>query len=159
MRTLRHLDATRTRQHDAGSRIAWCRTGVGPAGFTEEIDAKAGNPVELPSGQKFYRRWQVNALKGRTAVELRFSFVPGFGEYTIQARGSLASATVDFDRDTYSLRRHRPLSDDFDRYAIVADSARNARRQARRTLINYALSKFYPSFKRHPLRGDASPTP
>jgi nucleoside-diphosphate-sugar epimerase/predicted dehydrogenase len=113
-------------------------------GLPEEIDAKAGNPVELPSGQKFYRRWQVNALKGRTAVELRFSFVPGFGEYTIQARGSLASATVDFDRDTYSLRRHRPLSDDFDRYAIVADSAKNARRQARRTLINYALSKFYP---------------
>jgi nucleoside-diphosphate-sugar epimerase/predicted dehydrogenase len=112
-------------------------------GTPEEIDAKASNPVELPSGQKFYRRWQVNALKGRTAVELRFSFVPGFSEYTIQARGSLASATVDFDRNTYMLRRHRPLSEDFDRYAIIADGARSVRRQARRTLLNYVMSKLH----------------
>jgi nucleoside-diphosphate-sugar epimerase len=115
------------------------------SGVPDAIETRASNPVDLPSGQKFYRRWNVNAVKGRTAIELRFSFVPGFGEYTIQARGSLASATVDFDRDTYSLRRHRPLSDDFDRYAMVADSAKNARRQARRTLINYALSKFHLS--------------
>lgn len=113
------------------------------AGLPDAVEARASNPVYLPSGQKFYRRWNVNATKGRTAIELRFSFVPGFGEYTIQARGSLASATVDFDRDTYTLRRHRPLSDDFDRYAMVADGARNARRQARRTLMNYALSKLH----------------
>jgi predicted dehydrogenase/nucleoside-diphosphate-sugar epimerase len=110
-------------------------------GVPDAIESQASNPVDLPSGQKFYRRWGVNAVKGRTAIELRFSFVPGFGEYTIQARGSLASGTVDFDRDTYTLRRHRPMSDDFDRYAMVVDAARSARSQARRTLRNYALSK------------------
>jgi predicted dehydrogenase/nucleoside-diphosphate-sugar epimerase len=112
-------------------------------GVPETIETRAGNPIDLPSGQRFYRRWYVNAVKVRTAIELRFSFVPGFGEYTIHARGSLASATVDFDCNTYILRRHQPLSDDFDRYAMVADTARNARRQARRTLMDYALSKFH----------------
>ena len=111
------------------------------AGVPDRIEAQASNPVDLPSGQKFYRRWHVNALKGSTAIELRFSFVPGFGEFTIQARGSLASATVDFERDTYTLRRHRPLGEDFDRYTMVADGAKSARKQARRTLRNYVLSK------------------
>ena len=113
------------------------------SGFPETIETQASNPIDLPSGQKFYRRWHVSAFNGRTAVELRFSFVPGFGEYTIQARGSLASATVDFDRDTYTLRRHRPLSEDFDRYAMVLSGARSARRQAERTLRNYMLSKLH----------------
>ncbi len=111
------------------------------SGVPDTIQTQATNPIDLPSGQKFYRRWQVSAYKGRTAIDLRFSFVPGFAEYTIQARGSLASATVDFDRDTYTLLRHRPLSEDFDRYTMVAHGARSARRQARRTLRNYLLSK------------------
>ena len=112
-------------------------------GVPEAIETQPGNPIDLPSGQKFYRRWMVNALKGRAAIQLRFSFVPGFSEYTIQARGSLAAASVDFDRDTYTLRRHRPLSEDFDRYAMVVDGARAARRQARRTLRKYVLSKLH----------------
>jgi nucleoside-diphosphate-sugar epimerase/predicted dehydrogenase len=112
-------------------------------GVPNAIETKASNPIDLPSGQKFYRRWHVSALMGRTAVELQFSFVPGFGEYTIEARGSLASATVDFERDTYTLRRHRPLSEDFDRYAMVVAGARSARSQARRTLRNYLLSKLH----------------
>ena len=123
-------------------------------GSPEEIDAKASNPVELPSGQKFYRRWQVNAMKGRTAIELRFSFVPGFGEYTIQARGSLASATVDFDRDTYSLRRHRPLSDDFDRYAIVARQRKECPPSGATYANKLRSVEVSLSFKRHSLRGE-----
>lgn len=112
-------------------------------GIPDTLKANASNPVDLPTGQKFYRRWQVNAFKGPTAIELRCSFVPAFAEYTIQVRGSLAAATVDFDRNTYTLRRHRPLSEDFDRYAMVADGAGSARRQARRTLRNYVLSKLH----------------
>jgi len=112
-------------------------------GLPDTIQTRASNPVDLPSGQRFYRRWQVNAHKGRTAAELRFSFVPGFGEYTIHVRGSLASATADFDRDTYTMRRHRSLSEDFDRYAMAVDGAKSVRSQARRTLRNYALSKLH----------------
>ncbi|MGA9722982.1 MAG: NAD-dependent epimerase/dehydratase family protein [Candidatus Binatus sp.] len=113
------------------------------SGLPDQIWTQPSNPIDLPSGQKFYRRWQVNALNGRTAVELRFSFVPGFGEYTIHARGSLAAATVDFAHNTYTRRHHRPLGEDFDRYAMVVDGARSARSQARRTLGNYVLSKLH----------------
>jgi hypothetical protein len=65
-------------------------------------------------------------IAGRTAVELRFSFVPGFSEYTIHVRGSLASATVDFERNTYTLDEHRPSDPDFENYAMVLSAARRA---------------------------------
>jgi nucleoside-diphosphate-sugar epimerase/predicted dehydrogenase len=120
------------------------------AGIPDVMEAHVSNPIVLPSGQRFYRRWLVNALSGRTAVDLRFSFVPGFAEFTLQARGSLASATVDFERNTYTLRHHRPLIDDFDRYAMIVDEAKSARHQARRTMLNYALSKVALSSRGNP---------
>jgi predicted dehydrogenase/nucleoside-diphosphate-sugar epimerase len=110
-------------------------------GEPDRIDVHASNAVTLPAGRQFYRRWQANAFKGRTAVELRFSFVPGFAEYSIHVRGSLASGTVDFERNTYSLQQHRPSDPDFDTYAMVAEQAKSLRQQARRTLKRYILSK------------------
>jgi nucleoside-diphosphate-sugar epimerase/predicted dehydrogenase len=115
---------------------------VGPP---DSLDATASNSIDLPSGHKFYRRWQINATKGQNSIDLRLSFVPGFGEYTIHARGSLGSATVDFERDTYVLRRHRARSEDFDRYAMLMDEAKSVRRQARKTLWRYGLSKLFPT--------------
>jgi len=79
----------------------------------------------------------------RPRLKLRFSFVPGFSEYTIHVRGSLAAATVDLERNTYSLHHHRPISPDFDTYAMVAGEARNLIWQARRTLGKYVLSKLH----------------
>ena len=113
------------------------------AGSPEEIEVRANNQVDLPSGVRFFRRWQATTLIGRTAVDLHFSFLPGFDQFTIHARGSLASATVDFERNTYSLLRHSALSEDFDRYAIIADQARSLRKQARRTIRRYALAKLH----------------
>jgi len=110
-------------------------------GEPEEMHVHPSNPMDLPTGVKFYRRWQVNAFKGHTAVELRFSFVPGFAEYTIHVRGSLGSATVDFERSTYTLLRHTPKDPDFDTYAMVTGQARELKKQARHTLIQYFRSK------------------
>jgi predicted dehydrogenase/nucleoside-diphosphate-sugar epimerase len=112
-------------------------------GEPEEMEVRATNPIELPTGRRFYRRWRVNALKGRTAVELRFSFVPGFGEYTIHVRGSLAAATVDFERNTYTHDEHRPSDPDFDSYEMNVSRAKSLKRQARRNLWRYALSKMH----------------
>jgi nucleoside-diphosphate-sugar epimerase/predicted dehydrogenase len=112
-------------------------------GEPEEMEARPSNPIELPTGRKFYRRWQVNAYKGKTAVELRFSFIPGFGEFTIHVRGSLAAATVDFERNTYTLDEHRPCDPDFDSYEMIASRAKSLKRQARRNLWRYALSKMH----------------
>ncbi len=85
----------------------------------------------------------MNACKGKTAVELRFSFVPGFAEYTIHVRGSLAAATVDFERNTYTLDEHRPCDPDFESYAMIVSRAKSLKRQARRNLWKYVLSKMH----------------
>jgi predicted dehydrogenase/nucleoside-diphosphate-sugar epimerase len=119
-------------------------------GQPSDISVQANNSVTLPSGQRFYRHWQVHALCNHTAAELRFSFVPGFAEYGVHVRGALGSATVDFERNTYMLQCHRPLSEDFDRYALTVEQARSLRSQARRTLREYVCSKFH-------LRGRGNP--
>jgi predicted dehydrogenase/nucleoside-diphosphate-sugar epimerase len=113
------------------------------AGEPDELRAHASDSVALPTGLPFYRRWQVDAVRGPTAVVLHFSFAPGFSEYTIHVRGSLAAATVDFETSTYTLDRHKPLDPDFDAHAMVVERARSLKRQARRTLQNYILSKLH----------------
>jgi len=110
-------------------------------GAPESIDVSPSNPLVMPNGRRFYRRWKVNALKGPTAIELRFSFVPGFAEYSIHVRGSLASATVDFERSTYSRQQHSPRDPDFDVYGIVSGQAKSFAKQSRQTLLHYLRSK------------------
>ncbi len=110
-------------------------------GEPEEMFVHPSNPMDLPTGRKFFRRWQVNASKGHTAIEMRFSFVPGFSEYTIHVRGSLASATVDFERSTYTRQEHLPIDPDFDAYKMVTNKAKSLKKQARRTLFHYFRTK------------------
>jgi predicted dehydrogenase/nucleoside-diphosphate-sugar epimerase len=112
-------------------------------GEPDALDSRAADAIELPTGKSFYRRWQVNAVKGRTAVELRFSFVPGFAEYNIHVRGALASATADLERNTYTPDRYRPLDPDFENYAILKSRAWNLKAQGRRSLRRYILSKMH----------------
>ena len=64
-------------------------------------------------------------------VSLHFSFASGFTEHAIHVRGSLASATVDFDRNTYVRHRHTPYGMDLDRYRMSVTEARALARQAR----------------------------
>ncbi len=110
-------------------------------GVPESMEVRASNPIELPTGTSFYRRWQVSAMHGRTAIELRFSFVPGFAEYTIHVRGSLASATVDLERNTFTLDEHRPSDPDFENHGILRSRARSLSRQALGTLSAYVKAK------------------
>ena len=82
-------------------------------------------------------------MKGAAAISLRFSFVPGFAEYNIHVRGSLAAATADIERNTYTLDRYRPTDPDFENYAMVVSRAKSLKAQARRTLRKYVLSKLH----------------
>src|SRR5687767_6513355 len=59
-----------------------------------------GNEV-LPNGAVFHERWEVTAQAGGALVHLRFSFVSGYTEHVLRVRGTLASATVDFERNVY----------------------------------------------------------
>ena len=113
------------------------------AGEPEEMEVRASNAIKLPTGRSFYRRWQVQAVKGAAAIDLRFSFVPGFAEYNVHVRGSLAAATADIERNTYTLDRYRAADPDFENYAMVVSRAKSLKAQARRTLRKYVLSKLH----------------
>ena len=93
---------------------------VGPL---EVFAVQASNRVMLQGDQEFYRRWSIEARTGTVAVTLQLSFSPGFAEQTIHVRGSLASATVDFERNTYLLHQHTRYGQDFDRYRMIRQEA------------------------------------
>ena len=120
---------------------------VGPLEIT---GVRTSNPVTLPGGQEFYRRWSVEAGIGPVAVTLNLSFSPGFTEQIIHVRGSLASATVDFERNTYLLHQHTRYGLDFDRYRMISREAASLGSQARRSLREYGLSKLKLSTKVNP---------
>lgn len=111
---------------------------VGP---TEITGVHVANALDLPTGVRFFRRWHVEAGRGATGVTLKFSFAPGFSEHVIHIRGSLASATVDFERNTYLLHRRSRFELDFDRYSTTAAEAKSLLTQARKTLGRVIHSK------------------
>jgi len=119
-------------------------------GEPDQMSVLPSNPLDLPTGRRFYRRWQVNALAGQTAVELRFSFAAAFSEYDLHVRGSLASATVDFERNTYTLHRHRAADPDFENYGMLMSQANGLKKQARQTLLNYLKSKLHLTKRGNP---------
>jgi predicted dehydrogenase len=112
-------------------------------GEPDGMEVRATNSIDLPTGRKFYRRWQVNAVKGHTAIEMRFSFIPGFTEQAVHVRGSLAAGSVDFERNTFTLQEHRPSDPDFETYGMVMSEAMSLQKQARRTLGKYLLAKLH----------------
>lgn len=110
-------------------------------GPPDRLSAEALDPVLLPGGVKFYRRWLVRLHHGRASADVRLSFGEGYPEHRIEVRGSAGTATADLDRGTYVLRRRTHLPTDFDRYARTTGEARALARQARRNLARYALTK------------------
>lgn len=112
------------------------------AGRLGALRVDAGNPIELPTGVPFFRRWHAAGEVGRTALELRFSFVPGFEQHAVRVRGLLGSASADLLRNTYLLHRHLPLHEDLDAWATLRREGRSLSRQGWRNVGRYALSKF-----------------
>jgi nucleoside-diphosphate-sugar epimerase len=78
---------------------------------------------------------------GTTSVRIRFSFIEGYPEHYIHVRGSVASASVDFERSTYIVHQHSPHLLDVDRYIDVTSSAKDSVSQATGTLAKFVLAK------------------
>jgi predicted dehydrogenase/nucleoside-diphosphate-sugar epimerase len=116
----------------------------------ELVWARASDPVDLPGGRRFYRRWQVEAEAGPTQATLAFSFGRGFTEHAIHVRGRLGSATVDLENGTYTLRRGTRYGLDLDRYARLSAEGAGLRAQARRNLVRYGLEKLKLSDRGNP---------
>jgi predicted dehydrogenase/nucleoside-diphosphate-sugar epimerase len=113
------------------------------AGEPDSCAVRASDAIELPTGVPFYRRWQIDALKGRTAIDVRMRFIPAYAEFSLHVRGALAAATADIERNTYTLHRHLPKDMDFENYGMVTGEARGLVRQARQTLKKYIYSKLH----------------
>ncbi|MDB5322974.1 MAG: hypothetical protein JWN40_4605 [Phycisphaerales bacterium] len=110
-------------------------------GEPDELDVRTSNPVRLANGQDFFRRWQIRAYCGQTAIDVNLSFIPGFDGQTIDVRGTLGGATSDIGRNVYVPRRHTTYGEDLDRYAMLQHESWAILRQARGNLARYILAK------------------
>ena len=123
---------------------------VGPHSFAHlahllggdvQMQAEARDPVRLPNNLVFHRQWEIQGQQGRVGARLRFSFIDGYPEHYVHVRGSAASATVDFELGTYTLREHSQDLLDFNRFAASVRGAKDALVQAGTTLGSFVLSK------------------
>ena len=110
-------------------------------GELDSVEARPFDPVSLPGGLRFFRRWEIMGLAGNTSVRIRFSFIDGYPEHYIHVRGSVASATVDLERSTYVVHEHTPHLLDVDRYIDVTSAAKDTVAQATGTLAKFVLAK------------------
>lgn len=110
-------------------------------GKSPELQTHVSQPLELPTGVRFWQRWRAWGDVAGTAVDLRLGFGPGYTEHRIEVRGRLAAAVVDFERNTYVMNRHRPLDPDFERWLSTQAEALASCKQAWSTLSHYVLGK------------------
>src|SRR6266446_1187218 len=111
---------------------------VGPP---DALSVTADRTIRLPNGVQVIRRWRIQMTAGRSALDININLGPGFSQRTIFARGLLGAAVLDFDANTCCVDSRTPLATDMDRYSRSLSLARQLRRQARQTLVDYALTK------------------
>ncbi len=102
---------------------------------------RAADPVELPTGAAFYRRWHLCIWCGQTPVDLHFSFAPGHARRTIQVCGDFGAVTADLERNTCLVQRSGRRAQDLGKYETLMADADALRRQAKRNLREYVLDK------------------
>ena len=105
------------------------------------LGVHASDRILLPGQRLFFRRWSITAEAGSVGVSVLLSFAPGFTEQSIHVRGSLAAATVDFERNTYLRHEHTRYGLDIDRYRMLRRETGSLSAQARHSFTQYALSK------------------
>ena len=100
------------------------------------------DPMVLPTGVTFYKRWNLRFRRGQTQCDVYLNFVVGaYEEHEVRVRGSLGRARVDMERNSYVLEQHNALDIDVDNLVVGTKSAVDIARQAVTTFGNYALNK------------------
>ena len=110
-------------------------------GMPDRITVDVRDKVVLPTGTDFYRKWDVNGTVGEVSVRLRFSFIDGYPEHYIHVRGTNAVAHVDFEHNTYVVQEHSPYLLDADHLINVLKPAKDATKQAVRSVSTFVASK------------------
>lgn len=106
----------------------------------ELADVRVSDAVDLPTGARFYRRWQADLDAGPARISLEMAFGPGFGEHGVHVRGTLGAAAVDFEQQTYVLKQHTPSDPDIDRYRATKAEGRDLAWQASRNFRRFAMT-------------------
>lgn len=70
-------------------------------GVPDDLKVSLSLPIDLPGGNRVYRRWHIMGNCGTTTFDLNLSVVPGYADRRISVRGHAATATCLFDRDIY----------------------------------------------------------
>lgn len=78
--------------------VSFCLDLCGPL---ERIQTNSFGHIDLPGGNRVYRRWHVHGQAGNTGIDLNLSVVQGFSDRSITVRGRAAAAKCDLDRDIY----------------------------------------------------------
>jgi nucleoside-diphosphate-sugar epimerase/predicted dehydrogenase len=113
------------------------------AGSPEAIHySEAGSSLQLPTEGWVYRRWTVIGKAKNICFEMRLALNPGFEEKSIELRGQAGSARVDFERDTFLIKRHTCSSVPFDLYCMNKNETHSLFVQGRQYIQNYIKSKF-----------------
>lgn len=110
-------------------------------GMPDRITVDVRDKVVLPTGNDFYRKWDVNGTVGDVSVRLRFSFIDGYPEHYIHVRGTNAVAHVDFEHNTYVVQEHSPYLLDADHLINVLKPAKDSTKQAVRSVSTFVASK------------------
>ena len=122
------------------------------AGRVDDVAADARDPISLPTGARFFRRWEIRGWQGRTSLRLRLSFIDGYPEHYVHVRGTHGAATVDFEKNTLLIEEHTPNTLELDRFANVVSVAASAVRQAVTTLGHALLAKLKLSHRSSPFQ-------
>lgn len=110
-------------------------------GDADDLEATADKDIVLPGGARVYQRWRIHSHHGRTSADITIDVGPGFQQRTVAVRGLSGVAYVDLDANTCTIDRLSPAGVDFDRRRRSLDQARQIRRQANATLLDYVRGK------------------
>ena len=96
---------------------------VALVGRLDEMGAHVSQPVDLASGERIYRHWQIVGTKGATSIDITLSVTAGPSIKTVFVRGHAASAECDFERDTYQLLETKGSNPAIENFLYSADQA------------------------------------
>ncbi len=71
------------------------------AGNPSKIDTHVSRPIDLPGGNRVYRKWHVHCVTNSGSVDLNLSASPGYNDRSITVRGHAASAKCDYGRNLH----------------------------------------------------------
>lgn len=111
------------------------------AGELQEMTVTYGEKLELPGGNDFYQRWEIQGKHRGTHVRILLSFKDGFSQHYIAVRGANGSAVVDFEHNTYVRNEHEHEQMDLDRFTRIVRTSRTLIAQATTTMAQFALAK------------------